>query len=105
MNEDSSSKAQKLQKILVELKQEYLAALPGKIQTLEELVHKADWRQVTEEFHKLKGTGKTYGLPEVSILSEHLETQSQIPVLQDKDYFLAAVFLLHKIREAHLNKS
>lgn len=105
MNDNIKSKAEKLEQILNELKAEYLATLPSKIALLEDLIHQSKWNLVTEELHKLKGTGKTYGLPEVSTLCEPLEIQSQIPLFQDQEYFLRAVFLLHKIREAHLNKS
>lgn len=64
----------KLQSLLEDLKKDYLAALPIKIQRINDLLHIEEWDLIQEEFHKLKGTGKTYGFPEVSTLGEYMET-------------------------------
>ncbi|MBT4763020.1 MAG: Hpt domain-containing protein [Bdellovibrionaceae bacterium] len=54
------------QNMLDELKKEYLADLPKKIEQLENLMLDANLEIIEDEFHKLKGTGKTYGVPEVT---------------------------------------
>ncbi len=61
------------QEMMDQLKKEYIASLPHKIEELELKFAKKDAQNLGEDFHKLKGTGKTYGLPEVSQLAEVLE--------------------------------
>jgi HPt (histidine-containing phosphotransfer) domain-containing protein len=58
---------------LAELKVEYRSQFPTKIRTLESAFQKEDWLKLADELHKLKGTGKTYGFPEVSSVCEALE--------------------------------
>ena len=76
--------------ILEKLKADYLTNLPPRIQQMEELWAKAEHKLLKTEFHKLKGTGKTYGLPEVSelgLLGEDLcmtdARTEAVPVLLD----------------------
>ncbi len=59
--------------LLKSLQQDYLASLPGKIQLIEQLIVNQDTDNIRESFHKLKGTGRTYGFPEVSDLAEVVE--------------------------------
>ncbi len=59
--------------LLKSLAQEYLAALPEKIAKIEEQIRAQSPEQLRESFHKLKGTGKTYGFPEVSELAQVVE--------------------------------
>jgi len=54
------------EEMLKSLQREYLASLPAKITLIEGLIQAKDQTNVRESFHKLKGTGKTYGFPEVS---------------------------------------
>lgn len=61
------------EKMMEELKKEYVAGLPGKINDIESNFANDDVQLVREDFHKLKGTGSTYGLPEVSLVSEAVE--------------------------------
>jgi len=72
---NSSSRGEKLSEILAELKAEYIQKFPAKVTKIEVLFQKEDWDDLREEFHKLKGTGLTYGFPEVSILCEALEVR------------------------------
>jgi chemotaxis protein histidine kinase CheA len=57
-----------LKEILAGLKRDYLKSLPDKIAAIEKLWKSDDVDLMETEFHKLKGTGKTYGLPEISEL-------------------------------------
>mgnify|MGYP001222904155 FL=1 len=52
--------------VLAELRKTYLEALPARADAIEKLFQERKYSEVETEFHKLKGTGKTYGLPEVS---------------------------------------
>lgn len=71
---NSNSRDGKLSELLAELKADYRKSFPAKILVLQNAFDRRDVHSLTEEFHKLKGTGKTYGYPEVSLLCEALET-------------------------------
>jgi HPt (histidine-containing phosphotransfer) domain-containing protein len=60
--------------LLKTLQQEYLSALPEKITRIRAQIDASSTTEVRESFHKLKGTGRTYGLPEVSDLAELVES-------------------------------
>lgn len=63
----------KLSELLSELKADYLGKLPEKILVLKSHHQSKKWIELEEEFHKLKGTGKTYGFPDISVVCEKLE--------------------------------
>lgn len=60
--------------LLESLKAKYIEELPDKINEMKLFFEKKDWSELQNAFHKLKGSGKTYGLPEVSDISERCET-------------------------------
>ena len=84
--------------IIKELQKTYLASLPGKITALRELWQKGETKLLKTDYHKLKGTGRTYGLPEVTLIGEVLE---RICLLENRDLLNEAVplslELLHEI--------
>ena len=90
----------KLSQVLAELKAEYLKGLPGKIEHLRDLTHKHDWHSLSEEYHKLKGTGKTYGFPEVSTFCEKLEFLALKKETQIPGIFLQAIGVLERMLKA-----
>lgn len=59
--------------LLKELQLEYIQSIPTKINELNEFLQKKDLENLINCFHKLKGSGKTYGLEEVSILGQFFE--------------------------------
>ena len=59
--------------LLKNLQVDYVAAIPNKIAQIRAQVRNADVPALRESFHKFKGTGRTYGLPEVSELAEVVE--------------------------------
>lgn len=61
------------QEMMEQLKLEYIQSLPAKIEEIRNNLKQCDVSVLREDFHKLKGTGKTYGLPEVSTLAEAVE--------------------------------
>jgi HPt (histidine-containing phosphotransfer) domain-containing protein len=88
--------------LLKTLQEDYLKSLPEKIKIITAQVQANDASNVRESFHKLKGTGKTYGFPEVSELAEVVENicivqpgaglnaaRQAIPVLED----------IHRVRQ------
>ncbi len=68
-----------LQGLLEELRLEYLASIPEKIQNIEKLSSENSWELLETEFHKLKGTGKTYGLSDVTLLGAVAEELCAAP--------------------------
>lgn len=91
----------KLDQLLQEMKQDYLEALPKKIVLLEKLTKEKNWDQINTEYHKLKGTGKTYGFPEISKISEHLESLSAKKETQITMLFDQATQLLRDIVDGY----
>ena len=64
---------QDFQNMMAELKTEYLKELPDKVKYIETLLAQSNQTELENEFHKLKGTGKTYGVPEVTDICEIAE--------------------------------
>ncbi|MGZ5278535.1 MAG: Hpt domain-containing protein [Pseudobdellovibrionaceae bacterium] len=95
---------QKLSHVLNELKEEYLKKLPIKIDNLKLLTTAQNWAALEDEYHKLKGTGKTYGFPEISIVCEKLEFLVQQKNHQTVDLFHQANELLAKMHHGYLKK-
>jgi hypothetical protein len=54
--------------MMAELRTEYVASIPKKIADIELHLKENTTEKLRDDFHKLKGTGKTYGIPEVSEL-------------------------------------
>ncbi len=81
-----------------QLKLEYVDSLPEKGKRLVLFFQKNQLAELESEFHKMKGTGKTYGLPEVSLLAEILEK-----ICMDHSEFLhsAIPVALHLIEEIY----
>jgi HPt (histidine-containing phosphotransfer) domain-containing protein len=59
--------------LLAELQKNYLAALPEKVTLIEDLWKDGKLDLLRTEYHKLKGTGRTYGLPEITQIGAALE--------------------------------
>jgi chemotaxis protein histidine kinase CheA len=62
-----------LNDLMIKLQKDYLDSLPTKMKTIE-----AHWKndlieELEGEFHKMKGTGLTYGMPELSLLAREME--------------------------------
>lgn len=66
MNED-------FEQMMKELREEYVKSIPAKLVDIEEHFKAQQWGELRNDFHKLKGTGRTYGIPEISVLCEAVE--------------------------------
>lgn len=99
MSEESK---RKLALILAELREEYLLRFPHKIALLKSLTESRKWRDLEEEYHKLKGSGKTYGYPEVSTVCQKLESLLMQDLVQDTEIFDQAIGLLEKMHQSYL---
>ena len=89
--------------MMAELREEYLASMPGKITDIESHIIARDCEKLRDDFHKLKGTGKTYGIPEISELGECMEKLC----LKDFDKALEcarqAIRILSQIKDCRSN--
>ena len=84
--------------LLKTLHQDYLASLPKKISLIESQITAGAVTDLRESFHKLKGTGRTYGMPEISDLAALVEAVClQFP----ERAVTAAGLALDMMREIH----
>ena len=90
--------------VLSELKEDYLRIFPQKLELLQELTQKHDWAGLTTEYHKLKGSGKTYGFPQISIVCEILEDFASQKRHQKPETFEKALILLEKMYQTYLRQ-
>lgn len=86
-----------LQQVLAGLQKTYIASLPEKVTNIDSLWRSRDLEKLKTDYHKLKGTGRTYGLPEVSLLGDAME---RLTDLSDLDTLAQAVPLSLALLEA-----
>lgn len=89
-----------LAEVLAGLQKSYLASMPEKISNLQALFQANDLVKLETEYHKLKGTGRTYGLPEVTQLGALLERICQIAPTQLTKTVPLSLTLLAKTRDS-----
>jgi HPt (histidine-containing phosphotransfer) domain-containing protein len=99
-----SAQKQRLSMVLNELKADYLKKLPTKIVNLRALTEAQNWEGLEDEYHKLKGTGKTYGFPEISTICEKLEFLVQQKHHQKPELFQGANDLLEKMHQGYVDQ-
>lgn len=61
------------ERMMQELQTEYISELPDRIEEIRQHGQDQDFNLLQDDFHKLKGTGKTYGIPEISQLCQIME--------------------------------
>jgi HPt (histidine-containing phosphotransfer) domain-containing protein len=86
-----------ISQLLAELQKTYIASIPDKISTIRKHWETKKIDMVEDEFHKIKGTGKTYGLPEVSVLGEAMEKISEKSPQSLETYLPLAIACLQTI--------
>jgi HPt (histidine-containing phosphotransfer) domain-containing protein len=77
-----------MEEVLQKLKETYINEFPEKISMIKKLLASKNSDELSNFFHQLKGSGRTYGLPEVSIYSKILEFNCRSNI--DKVYNLAS---------------
>lgn len=92
--------------MLKSLQKDYLASLPQKIAVIRAQIADVGAGSTTtaalrESFHKLKGTGTTYGLPEVSELAEVVEDICSTSPVEAVNAATQAAGILEDIFAAH----
>src|SRR5438067_1747973 len=88
-----------LKEVLAELQRNYLQAIPEKITLLEKLHNSKQYDLLETEYHKLKGTGRTYGLPEVTLIGAAVERLCEIDRQRLPVAVPLSVTLLRWVRE------
>ncbi|MCB0351304.1 MAG: Hpt domain-containing protein [Bdellovibrionales bacterium] len=90
--------------MMAELKAEYVASFPEKLTEIRSHYEANDREKLRDDFHKLKGTGKTYGLPEVSILCEVVEKLCLAKGASPNQFVEKALLSLKNIHLSQLEK-
>lgn len=62
-----------LEDVLAKLQKTYISNMPEKLKLMKSYIEAKNFTALREEFHKIKGTGRTYGLPEVTDLGAVFE--------------------------------
>lgn len=83
---------------LQKLQERYLASLPSKINALEKLLLLKDRQKLAESFHKLKGSGKTYGFSDVTEIAKLVDQHYK---MNSKDYFQWAEVAIRLLQTLH----
>lgn len=89
-----------LDELLKNLQRDYLQSLPEKISDIRKHIADGSVETLVSAFHKLKGTGKTYGIPEISELAAAVEGICQEKPKQAAPAASAAVLILQDIHSA-----
>ena len=90
--------------MMAELQAEYLASMPQKLSDISAHLAAGDVATLREDFHKLKGTGKTYGIAEISELCEVVEKICLNKKGEAPAAVKVAMILLSEIHKARLQK-
>jgi HPt (histidine-containing phosphotransfer) domain-containing protein len=89
------------EEMLKSLQREYLASIPEKIKIIEAQMAADNLNDVRESFHKLKGTGRTYGMPEVSEVGALVEAICLGHPVNAFKAGLIAIAILRDVFSAH----
>lgn len=95
------SERKQLSEVLDDLKREYILTFPKKLEKIEKLTAVENWKELADEYHKLKGTGKTYGFPQISTLCEKMEQMANQLTTQQRPLFDSGLSILKKLLIAY----
>ncbi len=98
-------KKNELNDLFIELKQEYLDSFDEKIASIMTFWFRRDLKNLKNEFHKIKGTGTTYGVHEATAIAEILEDLCDENSPKLGLSIMIFVEMLRHIRHQHENKS
>ncbi len=87
---------------MAELQKEYIDSFPQKISDIQSYFEAKDLPNLINAFHKIKGSGKTYGVPEMSQLGEYFESLLKQSGASALPYIPKSLEILHKIHKARL---
>lgn len=92
-----------MEEILKGLREDYLKSLPGKISDIQSYIQSGQTDVLETAFHKLKGTGKTYGIPEISELAAAVEHICHDRPERAPKAAATAILILEDIRSARVD--
>jgi chemotaxis protein histidine kinase CheA len=87
--------------VLKGLRQDYLHSLPQKISDIRRQIKAGSAEDLLMSFHKLKGTGKTYGIPEITELAavvEHICQDAPAKAAPAADQAVSILVDIHSAR-------
>ncbi|MCB0419586.1 MAG: Hpt domain-containing protein [Bdellovibrionales bacterium] len=87
------------EQMMKDLQKEYISELPDRIREIQSHFEVMDANLLRDDFHKLKGTGKTYGIPEISELCEVVESICLKGETLIKKVLPLSIELLHEIQK------
>lgn len=90
--------------LLSELQKEYIESIPAKIQEISTFITSSDVEGLINSFHKLKGSGKTYGVEEISILGQFFEQWLRQGGVNIISYTTSSISILERIFQSRLQK-
>lgn len=92
--------------LLFELQKKYLEKLPRSIEEIRTHLASNDFTFVMSAFHKLKGSGKTYGMKEISEVAAIMEEICQTPssLKETKKSVLLSLELFTEIHQMYSTK-
>ncbi|MCB9025483.1 MAG: Hpt domain-containing protein [Bdellovibrionaceae bacterium] len=92
-----------MDELLLKLKKDYISDIPVKITELNQLYKTNNVLELKDAFHKLKGSGKTYGVAPVSLLGKEMERIcGENPQVLTAQLFSQALSLLDSIAKEQL---
>jgi HPt (histidine-containing phosphotransfer) domain-containing protein len=94
-----------IQDVLAGLQKTYLASMPEKIALIQSLHAAGDLEKLETEYHKLKGTGRTYGLPEFTQLGATLERICEVSPDSLSQAVPLSLSLMTRMRDARVQGS
>jgi HPt (histidine-containing phosphotransfer) domain-containing protein len=86
-----------MEDLLKELQFEYIQSIPEKINEIKNSFEKKNLPALINSFHKLKGSGKTYGLDEVSTLGQFFENWLRDKGEKALPFVLNSIEILNRI--------
>jgi HPt (histidine-containing phosphotransfer) domain-containing protein len=95
------SKQTELNTLFAELRTEYLETFDEKIDQIQRIWQSYDSKSLESEFHKIKGTGSTYGIKEATQLAEVMEDLCHQGTPQLGMCVLLSIDILVKIRKQY----
>jgi HPt (histidine-containing phosphotransfer) domain-containing protein len=90
------------EQMMSELREEYLQSFAEKFNQMQQFFEGQDWYSLELEFHKLKGTGTTYGVPEVTELCQKMEALCRQQQKISETLLKMAIELLSAIRDKYM---
>lgn len=91
-----------MDELLRELQIEYVHSIPEKIKEIREFTTNNDLSGLINAFHKLKGSGKTYGIDEVTLLGQFFEMWLREKGEKVLPFSLKATEILQKIQNSRM---